>query len=75
MYERIEELKESPCYQCGMKKECDKKVRKSLYFCEIRNNIFQMKNFDYKNCSLWIALYLENKNKKNRRRKNNAKVD
>lgn len=56
MYQRIEKLSESPCSKCGSKKKCDKKLKKNDNFLDIKNQVFSDKNFNYKECGLWIAL-------------------
>ena len=50
MYQRIEKLSESPC------SKCDKKLKKNDNFLDIKNQVFSDKNFNYKECGLWIAL-------------------
>ena len=56
MYQRIEKLSESPCSKCGSKKKCDKKLKKNDNFLDIKNQVSSDKNFNYKECGLWIAL-------------------
>ena len=56
MYQRIEKLSDSPCFKCGCKKKCDKKLKKNNSFLDIKDQVFGDKNFNYKECGLWIAL-------------------
>ena len=56
MSRRISSLSESPCYQCQCEWKCDEKIRKSPIIGEIKDAIFGKADFDYHNCSIWIAL-------------------
>ena len=53
---RIEKLTDSPCYNCGLKNECGKKIKKNYHFGVIRDNMFGNKELDYHDCGIWIAL-------------------
>lgn len=53
---RIENLSESPCYQCHCESECNKKIKRNPAFGEIRDGVFGNADFDYHECGIWIAL-------------------
>lgn len=54
---RIDKLSESPCSKCRCKKKCDKKLKNDNgALLIIKDNVFANKNYDFKNCPLWIAL-------------------
>lgn len=56
MAKRISSLKESPCYQCKCMEKCLEKISTNSKFQEIQDSIFANADFDYHNCSIWIAL-------------------
>ena len=56
MSRRIETLSESPCYKCGRSAECMEKIRRSPILMEICDAILGNADFDYHDCSLWIAM-------------------
>ena len=62
MSERIRYLKESPCYQCGMAKECLSKITRNPTLQEIADYVMPRANYDYHDCMLYKVLMMENKN-------------
>lgn len=64
MSKRIERLSESPCYQCGMNKECEEKVARCQILQEIVDYVEPRADFNYKECSLWRVLQIEGNRKK-----------
>ena len=53
---RISKLSESPCSKCGKDAECDAKILRNLNLKEIKDGVFGLKGFRYKNCPLYISL-------------------
>ena len=64
MSKRAEYLKESPCYQCGMSKECLAKITRCKPLQEIADYMLPRADVDYHECSLWKVLMMEKKNVK-----------
>lgn len=64
MSKRAEYLKESPCYQCGMAKECLSKIVRNKQLQEIADYMLPRAEADYHNCSLWKVLMMERENVK-----------
>ena len=60
MNKRIEHLSESPCYQCGKLKECEKIIDRCPALKDIVDCVMPRADFDYHKCSIWNALVLEN---------------
>ena len=56
MSKRIEHLSESPCYQCGMSKDCEEKVARCQVLQEIVDYVEPRADYDYHDCPLYIAL-------------------
>ena len=56
MSKRIDNLYESPCYQCGFQYECDKKIERSPKLGDIKDGVFGNAVFDFHDCGIWIAL-------------------
>lgn len=56
MSKRIENLKQSPCYQCGCMNKCGEKISRSPKLQEIEDMVFPNADFDYHECGIWIAL-------------------
>ena len=56
MNRRIQNLSESPCYQCLCELQCDEKIKHNYIFEDIKNEIFANADFDYHECGIWIAL-------------------
>lgn len=56
MNRMIKKLSESPCYQCGCRKRCTKKIQKTPILDEIRSSVFSNPSLDYHKCGIWIAL-------------------
>ena len=56
MNRRIQFLKESPCYQCQCQILCKDKIKKIPKLEEYRDLVFPNADFDYHDCSIWIAL-------------------
>ena len=65
MSKRAEYLKESPCYQCGMAKECLAKIARCKSLQEIADYMLPRADVDYHECSLWKVLMMEKKNRYN----------
>lgn len=53
---RLESLIQSPCHRCGMDEECAKKCEKNRGFYTIVDSVYGKKNYDYRECPLYIAL-------------------
>ena len=64
MSKRAEYLKESPCYQCGMSKECLAKITRCKPLQEIADYMLPRADVDYHECMLWKVLMMEKKNVK-----------
>ena len=64
MSKRVEYLKESPCYQCGMSKECLAKITRCKPLQEIADYMLPRADVDYHECMLWKVLMMEKKNVK-----------
>ena len=64
MSKRAEYLKESPCYQCGMSKECLAKIIRCKPLQEIADYMLPRAEADYHECMLWKVLMMEKKNVK-----------
>ena len=64
MSKRTEYLKESPCYQCGMAKECLAKIVRCKPLQEIADYMLPRADADYHECMLWKVLMMEKKNVK-----------
>ena len=62
MSKRAEYLKESPCYQCGMSKECLAKITRCKPLQEIADYMLPRADVDYHECMLWKVLMMEKKN-------------
>ena len=56
MSKRIENLKQSPCYQCGCMNKCSEKISRSPKLQEIEDMVFPNADLDYHDCGIWIAL-------------------
>lgn len=56
MSKRIEKVKESPCFNCGLDELCDYKISRNKSFREIKDMVFWDKEFLYKDCPLYISL-------------------
>ena len=56
MGRRIKKFLESPCYQCGCDLICDNKILQNYKLKEIKDGIFGNADFDYHDCTIWIAL-------------------
>ena len=65
MSKRAEYLKESPCYQCGMAKECLAKIVRCKPLQEIADYMLPRADADYHECTLWKVLMMEKKNRYN----------
>ena len=65
MSKRAEYLKESPCYQCGMSKECLAKITRCKSLQEIADYMLPRADADYHECMLWKVLMMEKKNRYN----------
>ena len=63
MSKRAYYLKESPCYQCGMAKECLAKITRCKPLQEIADYMLPRADADYHECMLWKVLMMEKKNK------------
>ena len=61
MGKRIESLTESPCYKCGYQLECLERIKRSPKLMEICDSVIWNSEFDYKECSLWIAIDVDKK--------------
>lgn len=59
MAKRITTLANSPCYQCGLDKECADKIKAQPYLMEIWIAHMGNAEFDYHDCSLWNCLMIE----------------
>ena len=64
MSKRAEYLKESPCYRCGMSKECLAKITRCKPLQEIADYMLPRADVDYHECTLWKVLMMEKKNVK-----------
>ena len=64
MSKRAEYLKESPCYQCGMSKECLVKITRCKPLQVIADYMLPRADVDYHECMLWKVLMMEKKNVK-----------
>lgn len=64
MGNRIKNLKQSPCYQCGLQDECIKKCKKINEYWEIVDAVMPNADFNYKECPLWIVLNIEKEREK-----------
>lgn len=64
MSERIRYLKESPCYQCGMAKECLAKISRCPQLQEISDCVMPRADYDYHDCMLFKVLMMEVENGK-----------
>ena len=64
MSKRAYYLKESPCYQCGMAKECLTKIARCKSLQEIADYMLPRADVDYHECMLWKVLMMEKKNVK-----------
>ena len=64
MSKRAYYLKESPCYQCGMSKECLAKIARCKSLQEIADYMLPRADADYHECMLWKVLMMEKKNVK-----------
>ena len=62
MSKRVEYLKESPCYQCGMAKECLAKITRCKPLQEIADYVMPRKDYQYQDCMIWKVLKMEDKN-------------
>ena len=62
MSKRVEHLKESPCYQCGMAKECLSKITRNPSLQEIADYVMPRKDYQYQDCMIWKVLKMEDKN-------------
>ena len=62
MSKRVEYLKESPCYQCGMAKECLAKITRCKPLQEIADYVMPRKDYQYQECMIWKVLKMEGKN-------------
>ena len=56
MSKRIDNLYESPCYQCRFQYECDRKIERSPKLGDIKDSVFGNADFDFHDCGIWIAL-------------------
>lgn len=56
MSKRVDNLYESPCYQCGFQYECDKKIERNPNLGDIKDSVFGNADFDFHDCGIWIAL-------------------
>lgn len=59
MSKRIEYLKESPCYQCGMAQECVNKIVRCPRLQEISDYVMPRAGYDYHDCMLYKVLKME----------------
>lgn len=59
MSKRIEYLKDSPCYQCGVAKECMAKITRCPRLQEISDYVMPRAGYDYHNCMLYKVLMME----------------
>lgn len=61
MYKLINSLTESPCFDCPVRLECNKKVKKVPALQEIVEYVWPKKEFDRENCSLLNCIQIEQK--------------
>ena len=59
MSQRIKSLAESPCYQCGKMEQCEQKIKRSPVLGDIVDCVMPRADFDYRDCSIWKAIMLE----------------
>lgn len=52
---KIERISESPCSKCGFIIECSNKIRSNCNLEVIKDMVFGNKDYDFKQCPLWIA--------------------
>ena len=53
--ERIARLNESPCFGCNAKGYCEARIKADSRLGDIKTMVFGDKNFDRKDCPIWIA--------------------
>ena len=56
MSKRITKLSESACSKCPKIHDCDAKVARIPRFQEIKDGVFGVKGYRYRNCPLYISL-------------------
>ena len=61
MSKRIQYLSDSPCYKCTKSKECMEKIKRSPKLIEISDAIIGNADFDYKDCSLFQSIVMNEK--------------
>lgn len=59
MSNRIKSLSESPCYQCGVQKDCIEKIHRCRCLQEIFDSVFAKADYDFHNCSMYNVIMME----------------